>query len=200
MVHLSAFNTPQFDWGRNRMEKYAQPLGKELSARDRRRGDFRGRAAAKARSMGRIACGPSHTGHPARAGEAVQRALRPAIGRLQRNQSVGERRANLDRRGSVLSCALAPHKCPIRRRDGSRGGKGFRYIRCAAASGLRSTSRGSHSPWRLGSRHTGRNEIPCILSMASLGAWRCSSGPHGAIHAERLLYCHPSIGRLADCV
>ena len=28
MVHLSAFNTPQFDWGRNRMGKYAQPLGK----------------------------------------------------------------------------------------------------------------------------------------------------------------------------
>lgn len=28
MVHLSAFNTPQFDWGRNRMGKFAKPLGK----------------------------------------------------------------------------------------------------------------------------------------------------------------------------
>lgn len=28
MVHLSGFNTPQFDWGRNRMGKYAQPVGK----------------------------------------------------------------------------------------------------------------------------------------------------------------------------
>jgi NAD(P)-dependent dehydrogenase (short-subunit alcohol dehydrogenase family) len=28
MVHLSAFNTPQFDWGRNRMGKLAQPMGK----------------------------------------------------------------------------------------------------------------------------------------------------------------------------
>ncbi len=28
MVHLSAFNTPQFDWGRNRMGSYAQPMGK----------------------------------------------------------------------------------------------------------------------------------------------------------------------------
>ncbi|MGQ0751248.1 MAG: SDR family oxidoreductase [Betaproteobacteria bacterium] len=27
MVHLSAFNTPQFDWGRNRMGRYAQPVG-----------------------------------------------------------------------------------------------------------------------------------------------------------------------------
>jgi len=28
MVHLSAFNTPQFDWGRNRMGRFAKPLGK----------------------------------------------------------------------------------------------------------------------------------------------------------------------------
>ena len=28
MVHLSAFNTPQFDWARNRMERLAKPLGK----------------------------------------------------------------------------------------------------------------------------------------------------------------------------
>lgn len=28
MVQLSAFNTPQFDWGRNRMGKRAKPLGK----------------------------------------------------------------------------------------------------------------------------------------------------------------------------
>ena len=28
MVHLSAFNTPQFDWGRNRMGKLAQPVGR----------------------------------------------------------------------------------------------------------------------------------------------------------------------------
>ena len=28
MVHLSAFNTPQFDWARNRTGKFAQPLGK----------------------------------------------------------------------------------------------------------------------------------------------------------------------------
>ena len=28
MVHLSAFNTPQFDWGRNRMGRLAKPLGK----------------------------------------------------------------------------------------------------------------------------------------------------------------------------
>jgi NADP-dependent 3-hydroxy acid dehydrogenase YdfG len=28
MVHLSAFNTPQFNWGRNRMGKLAQPVGK----------------------------------------------------------------------------------------------------------------------------------------------------------------------------
>lgn len=27
MVHLSAFNTPQFDWGRNRIGKMAEPLG-----------------------------------------------------------------------------------------------------------------------------------------------------------------------------
>lgn len=28
MVHLSAFNTPQFDWGRNHMGRLAKPLGK----------------------------------------------------------------------------------------------------------------------------------------------------------------------------
>jgi short-subunit dehydrogenase len=28
MVHLSAFNTPQFDWARNRMGRLAKPLGK----------------------------------------------------------------------------------------------------------------------------------------------------------------------------
>lgn len=28
MVHLSAFNTPQFDWGRNRMGRLAKPLGR----------------------------------------------------------------------------------------------------------------------------------------------------------------------------
>lgn len=28
MVHLSAFNTPQFDWGRNRIGRLAKPLGK----------------------------------------------------------------------------------------------------------------------------------------------------------------------------
>lgn len=28
MVHLSAFNTPQFDWGRNRTGRFAMPLGK----------------------------------------------------------------------------------------------------------------------------------------------------------------------------
>lgn len=28
MVHLSAFNTPQFDWGRNLMGRYARPAGK----------------------------------------------------------------------------------------------------------------------------------------------------------------------------
>lgn len=28
MVHLSAFNTPQFDWGRNRTGRLAKPLGK----------------------------------------------------------------------------------------------------------------------------------------------------------------------------
>jgi short-subunit dehydrogenase len=28
MVHLSACNTPQFDWGRNRMGRLAKPLGK----------------------------------------------------------------------------------------------------------------------------------------------------------------------------
>lgn len=59
MVHLSAFNTPQFDWGRNRTGRLAKPLGKifqpELAAeaiywasRERRREVWVGFPAAQA--------------------------------------------------------------------------------------------------------------------------------------------------------
>lgn len=68
MVHLSAFNTPQFDWGRNRMGGLARPLGKifqpELAAeaifwaaRQRRREVWVGFPAVQAILANRIVPG-----------------------------------------------------------------------------------------------------------------------------------------------
>lgn len=88
MVHLSAFNTPQFDWGRNRMGRLAQPLGKifapELAAeaiywaaQQRRREVWVGFPAAQAIFANRIIPGilDDYLAYRAYEGQLAEQAL-----------------------------------------------------------------------------------------------------------------------------